>query len=286
MDRRSKISMVNGIAALGIAGTYVLFAPAVAQPLYNKLLFFPDFPVRYEEKSYQLTHIGGIAKTEISMPATANINLDAWYFHNPASKKLVIVSHGNAGNVSSRVGLAEYLLSAGVSVLLYDYQGYGKSGGVASIRNICADGIAAFDYARDQLGFKPEDIILYGESLGCAVACHAASERSCGALILQSGFSSLKAIASQAYWIFNIYPSFCFPRPPLDNLSFLQGKHPPVLIVHGQNDQTIPVSHSELMFRAASEPKQLVILPSSNHGVEPADNELFRQHLAAFLSSR
>lgn len=267
----------------GTLAGYIALSPAVAQPLYNKLLFYPDYPVRYEQQHYQLKELEGVPKQDAFIPTSLGTKLHAWYFKNPRATKLVILDHGNAGNLSDRTGLAADLIKMGVSVLLYDYQGYGLSEGKPSIPNICLDGLSVFDYAREKLGYSPLDIILYGESLGCAVACNTAGQRPCAALILQSGFSSLKAIASEKFLIFNLYPSSCFPKPHLDNLACLRKEHPPLLLIHGRLDQTIPVSHSEKMFREACQPKQLLVLPNSGHFVAESDNEKFTHEVAAFI---
>ncbi len=280
------IQLVNSVALTGVAVGYVLLSPAIAQPLYNNLLFFPNYPTRYDEQRYQLTSLQGVPKKDLHIPTAAGSKMHAWYFQHPSAKQVVIIDHGNAGNLSDRTGLAADLLSMGVSVVLYDYQGYGLSGGVPGIRNICDDGVAVFDYVNQHLGFSRDNIILYGESLGCAVACNTASQRQCGGLILQSGFSSLKKIASEKFAFFNLYPSFFFPQPRLDNLSYLCGAHPPLLLIHGINDETIPVSHGEMMFQAAREPKRLVILPHSGHYVDELDAELFNREVSAFLASR
>jgi hypothetical protein len=256
-----------------------------AVPGYGKLLFYPDYPSRYDEKRYNsVESLQGFKKETLEITLKNGKKLNAWLFRNPDAKRIAIVSHGNAGNISSRVNIAGDLLQQGVSVILYDYEGFGLSDGSPTIAHICKDGIATYDYVHEKLGYAPEEIIMYGESLGCAVACDIAKHRKCGALILQSGFSSLKAAAAERFVVFHLVPQFAVPFPTLDSAAFLRGEHPPLLLIHGTHDHVLPVTHSKRLFAIASDPKRFVELPASRHSVSKEDHTLYMDSIKTFLS--
>jgi uncharacterized protein len=271
--------------ALTSMSCYVLLSPSLAMPLYSHLLFYPDYPSRYEAERYQLKSLDGVPRENLRIPSSNGHTLDAWFFRKPGSTRVALVSHGNAGNLSYRTALATDLLQAGVSVLLYDYQGYGLSNGSPTVKHICDDGLATYDYLREKLGYDPKNIILVGESLGCAVACQTSTARTCCALILLYGFSSLKSIACDKFFVLRAYPVALFPKPNLDNVAVLKSPHPPLLIMHGEHDQTVPVSHGKHLFAAAAEPKKLVILPNSGHYIAQEDHDLFMSSLKEFVGS-
>jgi fermentation-respiration switch protein FrsA (DUF1100 family) len=282
-DKIPYLRTVIGII-IPLSVCYGLLSPSVAAPLYNKLLFYPDYPTRYDKERYRVDSLQGFRKQDLHIPSSNGTKLHAWLFRNPNCKYVIVVSHGNAGNLSDRGALADDLLQLGFSVLLYDYQGYGLSEGEPSIRNVCDDGLAVYDYLHNERNYGGDSIILYGESLGCAVACNTSANRPCRALILQSGFSSLKQISSEKFLIFKAYPSALFPKPSLDNASILKQIHPPLLLLHGEHDTTVPPSHSKQLFAVASDPKRIVLLPNSGHFVAQEDHQLFMQALNQFLA--
>lgn len=274
-----------GAMVVAVLSGYALLSPLVAQPIYNNMLFYPNYPARYEEARYQLKALQGIAKEDVYIPLPDNSKIHAWFFRYPGSRQVLLVSHGNASNMTYRMFLAEDFLKLGCSVLLYDYEGYGLSGGAPSVANISRDGVAAFDYLHTKLGYANKDIILYGESLGCSVSGEIAKYRPCGGIILQSGFSALKAIAAERFSIFYAYPDALFPKPALDNITIFRGEHAPLLVLHGQHDDVVPFGHGRHVFEAASEPKSFVALPHSGHYVVQEDHDLYIEHIRNFLVS-
>lgn len=192
-------------------------------------------------------------------------NLSACLVEKPGSDKLLLVSHGNAGNLGHRLGLASLLVSSGASVLLYDYQGFGESNGTATCNNLLSDGLTAFDYAVNSLHYKPENIIIYGESVGCGVTTHIMQNRPAGKVILQSPFTSLSNAARDKLFFLWVLPASLTPEPNFDNLAAVQKPHAPLLLIHGDKDQILPMSYSETLFAKALAPKQLYIGHDEGH---------------------
>ncbi len=242
---------------------YMLFAPRLNKPLYANFLFRPGKRTLAAE---QVPVLEGIQGKNVNFGTSNGQTLNGWFFQQPLSSFVILFNHGNAGTVENRVNICTLLLRAGYSVLLYDYQGYGYSTGSPTVEGIVEDAACAYDFLIEKQGYKPEQIVLYGESLGVSVSCHLSNMRTCAALILQSGFSSLKAIAGHHYPILRLYPKWLYPLPRLDSLSVLKGTKLPVLIVHGELDTVIPFSHSEVMFKAiCHDKKQFVAYADCAH---------------------
>jgi len=272
---------------IALLATYLLFSPYVIGPIYDRLLFFPDRNY-HPEVSQPLQKIqGGYASilNEVFIPVSDKIKIHAWYFKRSDADKTLLVSHGNGGNICYRLPLVESLLKFG-SVLIYDYEGYGKSTGTPSRSAICADGVAAYDYLVKEQGVKPKDIILYGESLGCGVSCEISKLRQVGGIILQSGWASLLSAARDRMVLPRLYPDWSFGQPYMDNMAVLKKPHPPLLLLHGELDNILPCCYSRLLFAKACEPKKLVLLPHASHNnVVEVDHLLYLQSISDFMKS-
>ncbi len=234
---------------------YMLFAPRLNKPLYANFLFRPG---KRSLEPGQVPVLEGIQGKEVEIKGKNGETLNGWFFTNPdpESRFTILFNHGNAGTIENRTAITTLLLKAGYSVLLYDYQGYGYSSGSPTIDGVIDDACGAYDFLVEKMGIKPEEIIFYGESLGVSVSCHLANIRRPAALILQSGFSSLKDIAGHHYPLLRIYPRWLYPLPRLDSLSALKGTRLPTMIVHGQLDTVIPFSHAERLFNSITHDKK------------------------------
>ncbi|HMW92046.1 MAG TPA: alpha/beta hydrolase [Candidatus Obscuribacter sp.] len=276
------------VVALVIASTYLFFAPVFHSDYIDSMLLHPlknsaDAPVQDQ--------VLGIRAEAAQVPVShgdKEVLISAAHYKLPHPKGLVIFSHGTGGNIDIRFSKQNprlsMLLKQGLEVLLYDYEGYGRSPGKASLRNLKDDCLAVYNYAL-KLGFKPENIFLYGESLGGGVSCMLAQEKPVRAIILDCTFTSPERLAKELMPLAEIYPSFLFPEPRLDNLHYLQGNHPPCLIVAGKKDPTIPSSQSILLRRMAKPSADLLILPESYHCyLAESDLKTFEATLSKFLN--
>lgn len=281
-SEKSKIKMAFYSAPLALALILIAVLPTMAFSIYDKLLFFPMKELERVQDS-----INGFQKEDVSIKSANGKIIHAWFFLRDPKSKVILLSHGNAGNISHRTYLISLLLNQGLSVLAYDYQGYGKSEGKPTIANVCEDGLSAFDYLVKEKNYSPQDIILYGESLGGGITCHIAKNRKPGALILQSTFSSLPSVAKKVYKIFHFVPSIAYPKNKLDNLALVKDKHPPLLIIHGKVDEIIPFSEAELLNKNATEPKLYKpikgaghnnLYPSFSHDLKTAISEFFTRY--------
>jgi uncharacterized protein len=273
------------VTSLLIVGVYVWAMPLFH---YDTVTFVALHPTRLPLDAPRTTNDFPCKIEPVSIPvpkSKGTVTLDGIMCRVANSKKLAIYSHGNAGTIDSRTPHypTKALVEAGYSVLLYDYEGFGRSQGEADYRHPREDGLAAYDWAIAQ-GYKPQDILLYGESFGGGVACEIARARPAAALILDNTFISPERWCKERLPAANIYPHIFMPTPYYDNLDYMRGKHLPCLIISGRCDDTIPPQHSEAMAAAGGANTWIVRLPDSPHcGVVETDRQIFEGAFKSFM---
>ena len=211
--------------------------------------------------------------------------LNGWFFatHTKPELATIIFFHGNGGDISNVGWLAQRFAAHGFNVLIFDYRGYGASDGVAAKESeLYADGDAAVDFVIKQKGIRPEQIVLYGHSLGTAIVADVASRRTEGAVVLESGFSSASSVASTALpWL----PTFLhlLGKNRFESARKLKTVKAPILIAHGDPDLTIPTAEAQLLYAAANEPKTLLIVPGAGHVVFGTAGEQYLVQVERFM---
>lgn len=186
--------------------------------------------------------------------------LHGWLFKTPHATKTALVHHGQAGNVSSFIDTAHALVSAGVNVFLYDYEGFGRSEGQPSNENLCNDADAAYEYITQSNFVKPEDIIEVGLSLGSGLACRLAERQPCAGLILVGAYTSLDAVAQSHLPFLLLYPSFLYPRPDLGIGNLFKTKKTPLLLIQAIHDPLLPIAMADQIAQQAQGPKTYIRL--------------------------
>lgn len=210
------------------------------------------------------------------------VELNGWFFpagtDSPRGRLVILICHGNGGNISHRLDLYQALLETGVSVFTFDYRGYGRSRGHPSEEGTYRDAQAAHAWLRRK-GYAGGKIIVYGESLGGGVASELCLREETGGLILQSTFTSIPDIGAEL-----------FPWLPVRWLGTIRydtrGKLPrlkiPVLILHARHDGLIGFHHAKENFAAAVEPKLFREI-GGNHNDPLADRARFLEDIEEFL---
>lgn len=267
------------VAALFIL--WIAISPRVAPVLYNGKLFHPEIQ-RGEAKD--LLNVISFKNYEVFFKAVDGRRLHGWMFINPTSDKVCLLHPGNAGDILGKLSFIRMLLDAGVSVFAYEPRGFGLSEGSPSVESVCLDGVSAFDFLTETQGYKAEHIVLFGVSLGAAVATYVSTKRPAAAIILQSGFSSLERIAKEQVPFLSIYPAWLFPRPAMNTAVVLARPHPPLLLIHGEMDKLIPIAHSRRIYNQAASPKLFVVCPHSTHTIiDSRDQLLWKSTISAFI---
>ncbi|MBK9021375.1 MAG: alpha/beta hydrolase [Sulfuritalea sp.] len=209
----------------------------------------------------------GLPFEPLALTTADKETLDGW--HLPArrgspARGLVILFHGNAGNISHRLDYLRMFHDLGFAALIIDYRGFGRSSGKASEEGSYLDADTAWRHATEMLGYPAERIVLFGESLGGAVATQLAVARKPGALVLASTFTSVPDLGAEIYpWL----PIRLLARIRYDSRERLNQVRSPVMVIHSRQDDIIPFAHGERLFLAAREPKRfLEIAGGHNEG--------------------
>lgn len=267
-----------GLVAFTALVIYSIVPIALCTPLYSEIVLHPlgAFPPDYARAD----ETAGCRHQDIFFSNTNGDKLHALYWKLPGTSKVIVYHHGNAGNVSYRAAASKALMAMKTSVFVYDYRGFGKSSGKATLQGVLDDGLAAYDCVRDQLHYAPADIVNYGESLGAGPACEVAGKRPSGGLFLQSGIPSLSAVGREHFFFLRPYPDWLMPSPLMDNMIAVRSIHVPVAIVHGGKDETIPAHLAQKVYANANQPKQFFLLKDSNHNAVDSGDDL-RTYLSA-----
>ncbi len=238
-----------GILAVGAAALTILLLG-----MERQLIYFPDRHLAQMPRDF------GLKSDELWLRSADGVKLRAWWIHG-GGQTVLLFFHGNAGNISHRLERVRLLVdSLGLDVALLDYRGYGESEGTPSEAGLYADGAALYQFAIDR-GFRPEQIVLFGESLGSAVAIETALHRPCRAVILETPFLSVPALARRYYpWV----PPFLI-RTRFDNERKIPRLAVPKLIAQAERDEIVPPEHSRRLFELARPPKQLYVIPGATH---------------------
>jgi fermentation-respiration switch protein FrsA (DUF1100 family) len=242
---------------LTIAGA-VLLKTALVLIFERRLIYFPFRTLEVEPGALGLRHEEGI------LVAEDGVKLHAWLLPLSCARRTILVCNGNAGNMSYRLDRArEMQRRLGVSVLLFDYRGYGKSEGSPDEEGTYRDARAAYRHAVEEKGVAPKDLVLFGESLGAAIAVQMALDRPAGALVLESPFTSIPEMARAAY-------PFLPPIGPLirtryETIAKVQRLTLPLLVLHGERDQIVPFAQGRRVFEAAGGSKRFFAIPGAGH---------------------
>jgi fermentation-respiration switch protein FrsA (DUF1100 family) len=195
----------------------------------------------------------------------------------------ILYCHGNGGNLTDVAWVAENLSKRNLDVMIFDYRGYGRSeGSLTDEWGLYADTEAAYDYLRRERGVKAEKLVLYGQSLGTAVAIDVASRQSCGALIVESGLSSASDMGVVAFpWL----PRWLhwLGKNRFESARKIPKAKCPVLVAHGTDDDVIPVDQGRKLYEAASGPKELIIVPGGNHFLMNSGGSKYLDQFTGFI---
>ncbi|MDJ0945934.1 MAG: alpha/beta fold hydrolase [Kiloniellales bacterium] len=268
--------------ALSVAACLILAA-------CESLLFYPTADLTGDPGRL------GLSYQEMNIETADGLALDAWFLPAEAARDTgctLLFLHGNAGNISTHLPIVTWLPAAGYGVLLFDYRGYGRSPGEPSLSGLRRDFDAALDALLAKDGMAPGDVVVFGQSLGGAVAVTALAasphRHEVKALVIEGAPSNYREITQEklaAFW-----PTWPLQWPlaqimtddfrPAEAIAEISPT--PVLILHGQADRVVPPHHGEALFAAAGKPKTLWRLEGGRH-IAALNEERHREALVRFL---
>lgn len=199
---------------------------------------------------------------DIHLETSDGVRLHGWYIPAPQARGTVLFLHGNAGNISHRLDSVLMFHRLGYSTLIIDYRGYGSSGGTPTEQGTYRDAEAAWRYLTESRHIASCRIVLFGESLGGAIAAWLATSHKPAALVIASGFTSVPDLAQQLY---PFLPARWLARIRYDTRESLGAVTVPVLVAHSPEDDIIPFGHGRALFAAAHPPKRFLELAGGHN---------------------
>jgi len=253
-----------------VAGAYLL---------QERMLFLAGVPTR---KLVATPREVGLDYEDLRLTTRDGLSLHAWYLPVQGARGTLLFLHGNAGNISHRLDSLRIFHGLGLSVLIFDYRGYGQSEGTPSEAGLALDARAAWDHLIAQRGATPESIVIFGRSMGAALAAALAAETTPAGLILESAFTSVPDLAAHLY---RFLPARRLARLRFDTREALARVTVPVLVVHSEDDEIVPFAHGLALFEAARRPKDMLRLRGDhNTGFLVSEGDYVRG-LSEFLAS-
>ena len=245
--------------------------------LERQALFVPERSLRGTPE-----HVG--LEFDDVFPVTADgVKLHGWNIPGPSPDVVWLIFHGNGGNISIRLDqYQEIHRRYGAAILAIDYRGYGRSEGVPSERGFYADALAAYNLATELHPGKK--IVLFGRSMGGPVAAQLASIVQPAALILEAAISSvLDVMRDRAAWT-RFVPVHFIMESRFNSTKYVANLSVPTLVIHGDSDRTVSVTNADRIYEAASDPKQLEIVPGGDHdGLDLVEPERYHLVVGDFL---
>ncbi|OGS92684.1 MAG: lysophospholipase [Gallionellales bacterium GWE2_58_10] len=224
------------------------------------LYFFQSHLVFYPEAGREIiaapSHVG-LPYKDVRLTTDDGLSLHGWFIPAAEARGTVLFLHGNAGNISHRIDTLQMFHRLGYSTLIFDYRGYGSSGGTPSEQGTYRDAEAAWRYLTEQRRIPSCRIVLFGESLGGAVASWLAARQKPAALVIASGFTSVPDLAQHFY---PYLPVRWLAHLRYDTRKNLRAVAVPVLIAHSPEDEIIPFEHGQALYAAANSPKRFLEL--------------------------
>lgn len=240
------LALAGGLSALGYLRYF--FQP--------RRLFLPD---RLPQGVWDPSPFG-LSVEDTWFAAEDGTGLHGWYIPHPRGRGTVLFCHGNTGNLGQQIDILRHLHRLRASVFAFDYRGYGRSEGEPSEAGVYRDVRAAWDHLVHARGVPPREILLFGHSLGGAIAIDAALDRPVGALVTQGTFTDVRSAARVSFPGVHLAA-----RNQFRNIAKVARIGVPKLFIHGTADVRVPPDHAERLYAAAAEPKELYFVPGAEH---------------------
>ncbi len=248
------------LSIIGILLIVLILLLVMISALEKQMIYYP---AKYPEGFWEPERFGVAAK-DCWFTADDDVKLHGWYAEGAGSDLNITLLwyHGNAGNITHRLENMRDLLDLGVNVFIIDYRGYGKSEGEPDEAGIYKDGVAAYDYLINEKQHTGDTVVLFGRSLGAAVAVEVATQREIRGMILESAFTDAKAMARV---LMPFLPVGAMISSKFDSIGKIKNIHIPVLFTHGNRDTIVPYELGRKLYEAANHPKEFYTIEGADH---------------------
>lgn len=243
--RRFLVSLVT-IYLLVVAGMFLL---------QRHMLYYPN-------RNRPNPAMAGLPNLEeITLTTSDGLALLSWYIPAKNNRPTIVYFHGNSGHIGYRANVVAPYVAAGYGILLLEYRGYGGNPGKPTEQGLYTDAQAALDFLQDK-HLQNQCIIVYGESLGSALAVEVATDIPVGGLILQSAFSSVADVAKQHY---PFLPVDLLLKDRFDTIGKISQLDVPILFLHGTKDRIVPMKFGKKLYDQANAPKKFIFFRGASH---------------------
>ena len=266
--------MINLILTLVVA---VLALNAFMYLQQPAMIFFP-----YKQLDAYPTD-WGLEYEDVQINTSDGISLHGWYIPKQGASHTLLFLHGNAGNISHRRESINIFHKLGLSILIVDYRGYGKSQGVPNEKGLYLDASAAWHYLIANRKLKAENIIIFGRSLGGAIATKLATQINPGHLILESTFSSARDMANR---IMPVLSYAMLLRYQFNTVSEIKRVTCPVLVIHSPDDEIIPYRLGQKIYQAANEPKTFMEIRGDHNSGFILSQSVYEMGITNFIANQ
>jgi fermentation-respiration switch protein FrsA (DUF1100 family) len=247
--------------------------------MQSKLLYYPDLPSR--KLTASPVDIG-LDYSPVTIKTSDGVTIHGWFVAAQREKGTLLFFHGNAGNISHRLDSIKIFHDLGLSTYIIDYRGYGQSQGVISEQGSYLDAEAAWDYLTQTRKIPREQIIVFGRSLGAAIAAHIAANHLPGALILESAFTSVPDMAARLY---PVLPVRLLSRFQYNTKKMLGSVSCPVLIIHSPDDEIIPFENGLQLYDSARQPRELLRIRGGHNEGFLVSSSKYSDGLSKFIGT-
>jgi len=259
--------LIRVIIYLMIFRIYFLF-------LEQRNLYYPNKEIENTPDKW------AIGYEDINFPTPDGKSLNGWFIPADGATVTILYCHGNGGNISHRIHKILFFHEMGFNVFVFDYRGYGRSKGFPTEGGIYKDTLAAYDYLVSRDDVNRDKLVVYGKSLGGAIATELCTKREASALILESALASVEMRAKE---MFPYLPMKLLTWQKYDALKKVKSITIPKLITHGQDDQVISFGHGLALFNNAAEPKKFIPFSGGHNEDVYTTSDEFKAELTKFL---
>ncbi|MFH1230963.1 MAG: alpha/beta hydrolase [Planctomycetota bacterium] len=240
----------------------------------DKMLYYPNRDITDNPNNIGLSYIETVFTT------TDNVRITGWYIPATPERGTVLFCHGNAGNISTWLNRISLFNKMNLSTLIFDYRGYGKSSGSPSENGTYLDAEAGWDYLINTQKKPPFGCIIYGHSLGGAIAAEIALRKNPAVLVIESSFTSVPDFGSRIYPWLPVCLISRYHYATIDKISLINCSK---LIIHSPTDETVPFEYGRALYEKASEPKQFLEIQGDHNNGFINSGEIYRNGLKSFL---
>jgi len=261
------IIIAASICAISIALVYIF---------QSRFVYFPTRTLSADPSSI------GLQFEDVCFETADGVRLAGWFIPCNDARGVILFCHGNAGNISHRLDSIMIFHRLGLDVFIFDYRGYGESEGKPTEHGTYQDAEAAWQYLIEERQIDASQIIVFGRSIGGALAAWLAQQHSPGALILESTFTSLRDAAATIY---HFPPIRRFVRFEYHTAEHLAGADCPVLVVHSRDDEIMSFHHGQRLFELAAEPKMFLEITGTHNEGFITSGRHYEEGLDTFISA-